>query len=82
MNLNKHCQNNLSEKKLIIRNFSEVKNMAEVDYDYVKRAVDNKSTIIIDVREPDEVKEHGSIPNSVHIPSKYRFQKVLLLSFC
>ncbi|XP_026737468.1 putative thiosulfate sulfurtransferase, mitochondrial [Trichoplusia ni] len=39
-----------------------------VDYDYVKRAASNASTLIIDVREPDEVKEHGKIPNSVNIP--------------
>ncbi|CAH0605573.1 unnamed protein product [Chrysodeixis includens] len=39
-----------------------------VDFEYVKRATSNASTLIIDVREPDEVKEHGKIPNSVNIP--------------
>ncbi|XP_075971409.1 rhodanese domain-containing protein CG4456-like [Anticarsia gemmatalis] len=40
-----------------------------VDYDYVKRkAAANDGAIIIDVREPEEVKEHGKIPNSINIP--------------
>ncbi|XP_045446905.1 putative thiosulfate sulfurtransferase, mitochondrial [Melitaea cinxia] len=39
-----------------------------VDYDYVKNATKNKNILVIDVREPNEVKEHGKIPNSVNIP--------------
>ncbi|CAH2105338.1 unnamed protein product [Euphydryas editha] len=39
-----------------------------VDYDYVKTATTNQKIVLIDVREPDEVKEHGKIPSSVNIP--------------
>lgn len=42
-----------------------------VDYDYVKNATKNKNILVIDVREPNEVKEHGKIPNSVNIPCMY-----------
>lgn len=42
-----------------------------VDYDYVKNATTNKNILVIDVREPNEVKEHGKIPNSVNIPCTY-----------
>lgn len=42
-----------------------------VDYDYVKNATKNKNILVIDVREPNEVKEHGKIPNSVNIPCTY-----------
>ncbi|XP_030030605.1 rhodanese domain-containing protein CG4456-like [Manduca sexta] len=38
------------------------------DYDYVKKATTNNDVLIIDVREPDEIKEHGKIPNSINIP--------------
>lgn len=39
-----------------------------VDYDYVNKAACDNKSLIIDVREPDEIKEHGKIPNSVNIP--------------
>lgn len=39
-----------------------------VDYEYVQKATENNNVLIIDVREPEEVKEHGKIPNSVNIP--------------
>lgn len=44
--------------------------MPTVDYEYVKKVTTSKDVLIIDVREPDEVKEHGKIPNSVNIPRK------------
>lgn len=39
-----------------------------VSYDEVKNATSNKGILIVDVREPDEIKEHGKIPNSINIP--------------
>lgn len=42
-----------------------------VEYDYVKKATSDDNIYIIDVREPEEVKEHGKIPNSVNIPCKF-----------
>lgn len=40
------------------------------DYQYVKKATKNNNILLVDVREPDEVKEHGKIPNSINIPCK------------
>ncbi|KAM3960944.1 rhodanese domain-containing protein CG4456 isoform 1-T2 [Aphomia sociella] len=39
-----------------------------VDYDHVKKATSINNILIVDVREPDEIKEHGKIPNSINIP--------------
>uniref|UniRef100_S4PS43 Rhodanese domain-containing protein n=1 Tax=Pararge aegeria TaxID=116150 RepID=S4PS43_9NEOP len=39
-----------------------------VDYHQVKNATLNGNVLIVDVREPEEVKEHGKIPNSINIP--------------
>ncbi|KAL0882178.1 hypothetical protein ABMA27_000724 [Loxostege sticticalis] len=39
-----------------------------VNYDYVKKATSDGNILIVDVREPDEIKEHGKIPNSINIP--------------
>ncbi|XP_050343958.1 uncharacterized protein LOC126769309 [Nymphalis io] len=55
----------------VLRNFSSKQPRIEevvVDYDYVKKAISNEKILLIDVREPDEVKEFGKIPNSVNIP--------------
>lgn len=49
-----------------------------VDFDYVKKAISNHNILIIDVREPDEIKEHGKIPNSINIPCKFLYEKVPL----
>lgn len=46
-------------------------NLPVVDFDYVKRVALRNEVMIIDVREPDEIKEHGKIPNSINIPCKY-----------
>lgn len=56
-----------------VRSYSVQVNLDELtaDYDYVKKATKNTGILIVDVREPDEVKEHGKIPNSVNIPCKY-----------
>lgn len=43
-------------------------NLPVVDFNYVKRATSMNEVMIVDVREPDEIKEHGKIPNSVNIP--------------
>nr|QGA73365.1 heat shock protein 67B2-like [Spodoptera frugiperda] len=53
-----------------VRSYSVQVNLDELtaDYDYVKKATKNTGILIVDVREPDEVKEHGKIPNSVNIP--------------
>ncbi|CAH0763945.1 unnamed protein product [Diatraea saccharalis] len=39
-----------------------------VSFEEVKNATSNNNVLIVDVREPDEIKEHGKIPNSINIP--------------
>ncbi|CAK1598532.1 unnamed protein product [Parnassius mnemosyne] len=55
---------------LISRAYSNQTRLEEmiVDYNQVKRAVSNQNSLIVDVREPEEIKKHGKIPNSINIP--------------
>ncbi|XP_070137623.1 rhodanese domain-containing protein CG4456 [Drosophila bipectinata] len=39
-----------------------------VDYDVVKKLPSEPQKLLIDVREPDELKETGQIPSSINIP--------------
>lgn len=69
---------NVNERRMFSQQQSE--SPAEeltVDFDYVKKATANNAALIIDVREPEEVKEHGKIPNSINIPCKY-----IILKYC
>ncbi|KAJ2952042.1 hypothetical protein O0L34_g4303 [Tuta absoluta] len=50
------------------RFYSQTAEIMTVDFDYVKKATEDKNVLIVDVREPDEIKEHGRIPNSINIP--------------
>lgn len=56
----------------IPRSYSDQTKIEEliVDYAYVKKALSDNNTLLVDVREPEEIKEHGKIPNSVNIPCK------------
>jgi len=40
-----------------------------MDFEGVKKALENKSAVIVDVREPDE-RQKGRIPGTEHIPRK------------
>ncbi|XP_071044471.1 rhodanese domain-containing protein CG4456-like [Parasteatoda tepidariorum] len=50
------------------RNFCDVKSIPIVQFDFVKEKVLKKQLLLVDVREPVELKEEGKIPNSVNIP--------------
>ncbi|KAI5633890.1 rhodanese-like domain-containing protein [Phthorimaea operculella] len=50
------------------RLYSQTADTMTVDFDYVKKATEDKNVLIVDVREPDEIKEHGKIPNSINVP--------------
>ncbi|KAH8388205.1 hypothetical protein KR093_000298 [Drosophila rubida] len=39
-----------------------------VDYEAVKKLPNERQKLLIDVREPDELKETGQIPSSINIP--------------
>ncbi|XP_047526312.1 thiosulfate:glutathione sulfurtransferase-like [Pieris napi] len=59
-----------SLKNSLVRTYSEQVKVEDVavDFDYVKKAINNRNILIIDVREPNEITEHGKIPNSINIP--------------
>ncbi|CAK1545930.1 unnamed protein product [Leptosia nina] len=58
-----------ANKQGICRLYSTIKlEDVTVDFDYVKKATENRNVLIIDVRELEELKEHGKIPNSINIP--------------
>lgn len=44
-----------------------------VTYEYVKDLPNHPEKILIDVREPSELQETGSIPSSINIPRKKHF---------
>ena len=43
---------------------------SEVNYDQMVEILKNKKATVIDVRNPDELKDYGSIPGAVNIPLK------------
>lgn len=48
-----------------------------VEFDEFKQLTKDKSTIVIDVREPEELKETGVIPGSINVPCKQLGIKLL-----
>ena len=48
-------------------------NCIRVEFEDVKEGLASKSLILIDVRNPDELVEHGKIPGSINIPCKHCF---------
>ena len=41
-----------------------------MEFENVKSGLSDKSLILIDVRNPDELEKHGKIPGSINIPRK------------
>ena len=39
-----------------------------MEFDNVKAGLSDKSLVLIDVRNPDGIQEHGKIPGSINIP--------------
>ncbi|CAK1598533.1 unnamed protein product [Parnassius mnemosyne] len=68
--INKKYDNVPYKKYFTGRAYSNQTRLEEmiVDYNQVKRAVSNQNSLIVDVREPEEIKKHGKIPNSINIP--------------
>lgn len=54
----------------VARLFSTLDNLVKVQYKDVNKLSAHKEAVIIDVREPEELVEHGSIPNAINIPCK------------
>lgn len=48
-----------------------------VDFNEVKKLKDNKEAVLIDVRQPEELAQHGSIPGSINIPCKLFLNRMI-----
>ena len=46
-----------------------------MEYEDVKAGLADKSLILVDVRNPDELEKHGKIPGSINIPRELIFHK-------
>ena len=42
-----------------------------MDYEDVKKGLEEHTFLLIDVRNPEELQTHGRIPGSFNIPCKY-----------
>ncbi|KAH8337323.1 hypothetical protein KR059_006969 [Drosophila kikkawai] len=60
----------IPERKLLQRLYSSKgpASIGIVDYDVVKKLPSEPQKLLIDVREPEELKETGQIPSSINIP--------------
>lgn len=52
-------------------------NTAEiVSYEEIKKLPGKSDTVLIDVREPQELKDTGVVPTSINIPCKLAFHEM------
>lgn len=57
-----------TQSNLLQRFYSQAPQIGIVDYDVVKKLPSEPQKLLIDVREPEELKETGQIPASINIP--------------
>ncbi|XP_049585903.1 thiosulfate sulfurtransferase/rhodanese-like domain-containing protein 3 [Syngnathus scovelli] len=50
------------------RRFGSVPQITDVTYEQLKKLLVSGKTVVIDVREPWELREYGSIPGSLNVP--------------
>ncbi|CAJ1061961.1 thiosulfate sulfurtransferase/rhodanese-like domain-containing protein 3 [Xyrichtys novacula] len=53
---------------LLPRRFSSGSTSTEVDYEELKKLLAARKSVVIDVREPWELREYGFIPGSINVP--------------
>uniref|UniRef100_A0A3B4BEQ4 Sulfurtransferase n=1 Tax=Periophthalmus magnuspinnatus TaxID=409849 RepID=A0A3B4BEQ4_9GOBI len=59
--------------ELIVVRFSTRPLSTDVSYEELKQIVDGQDkAVIIDVREPWELREYGSIPRSINVPQEFQ----------
>ena len=51
-------------------NKSKIDKIQKMEFESVKAGLADKSLVLIDVRNPDELEKHGKIPGSINIPCK------------
>lgn len=57
-----------SKTELLLRCFSSSPESGDVTYDQLKQILAGRSAVVLDVREPWELREYGSIPGSINVP--------------
>ncbi|XP_026226056.1 thiosulfate sulfurtransferase/rhodanese-like domain-containing protein 3 [Anabas testudineus] len=55
-------------KKLLLRRFSSAPPSTEVSYEQLKQLLASRKAVVVDVREPWELREYGFIPGSINVP--------------
>lgn len=58
----------LSATELLLRRFSSAPPSTDVGYEQLKQLLAGRSAVVIDVREPWELREYGFIPGSINVP--------------
>lgn len=54
--------------ELLLRRFSSEPQNREVNYEQMKQLLASRKAVVIDVREPWELREYGNIPGSINVP--------------
>ncbi|XP_042346116.1 thiosulfate sulfurtransferase/rhodanese-like domain-containing protein 3 [Plectropomus leopardus] len=54
--------------ELLLRRFSSAPPSTDVSYDQLKQLLAGRKAVVIDVREPWELREYGFIPGSINVP--------------
>lgn len=54
--------------ELLILRFSSAPPSTEVTYEQLKRLLASDKAVVVDVREPWELREYGFIPGSINVP--------------
>lgn len=52
----------------LVRRFTSGPPSAEVSYEELKQRLEGRKSVVIDVREPWELREYGFIPGSINVP--------------
>ncbi|XP_020793170.1 thiosulfate sulfurtransferase/rhodanese-like domain-containing protein 3 [Boleophthalmus pectinirostris] len=64
-----NSQGRFPSTRLFVNRFSATPLSADVSYEELKQIVDGRNkAVIIDVREPWELREYGAIPGSINVP--------------
>ncbi|XP_051263356.1 thiosulfate sulfurtransferase/rhodanese-like domain-containing protein 3 [Dicentrarchus labrax] len=54
--------------ELLLRRFSSGPPSTDVSYDQLKQLLAGRKSVVVDVREPWELREYGFIPGSINVP--------------
>lgn len=54
--------------ELPVRGFSSAPSTTDVSYEELKQILAGRKAVVIDVREPWELREYGFIPGSINVP--------------